>query len=364
VAHDFNNMLSVIRWGTEAALEQLAPGDAARADLEEVRVAATRSIDLTRQLLAFARKQTVKPQVLDLNQAVSSMHKMLERLIGEDVDFQWQPGAGLWPVTMDPAQLDQVLANLCVNARDAITGNGRIIIATRNVTIDGREAQRIPGMVPGDYATLSVGDDGSGMDEATLAHLFEPFFTTKALGKGTGLGLATSYGVVTQNHGFIGVQSTPGRGTTFTVYLPRKALAAAPGLPVSRQVVTARASATVLLVEDEPALLRITQRMLADRGYTVIAAGRPTEALALSKQFAGPIQVLVSDVVMPEMNGKQLADQLVAQRPELRCLFISGYTADVIAPHGVLDANTHFLQKPFDASELVGKVQELLDARR
>jgi PAS domain S-box-containing protein len=360
VAHDFNNMLSVILWYAESALDKAGAGHAIAPDLEQIRQAAERSAELTRQLLAFARKQPVAPKVLDLNAAVGGTLKMLQRMIGEDIQLQWRPGPGLWPVKVDPSQVDQVLANLCVNSRDAIHGSGRIIIETANAALGPGQVAGQPGMKPGDHVLLTVSDDGAGMDPATLALIFEPFFTTKELGKGTGLGLATVYGIVKQNQGFISASSQPGVGTTFKVYLPRHAVLEAVEAAVALPAAAAAAQATILLVEDEPALLTMAQRMLEALGYTVVASTDPAEALRLAAARTEPLDLLVSDVVMPGMNGGQLAQALQRQRPGLKCLFMSGYTADVIAPHGVLDEGMHFMQKPFTRQGLAAKVAQAL----
>jgi len=291
---------------------------------------------------------------------------MLERLIGEDIRIEWRPSPGAWPVRIDPSQVDQVVANLCVNARDAIRGSGRIAIETANVHVTAQQAAMQGGWMAGDYVVLTVTDDGVGMDKATLAMVFEPFFTTKEVGKGTGLGLATVYGIVKQNGGFISVTSQPGGGTTFCVYLPRHGESPA-GLPPSSvpelvrgEVGPAPSGVTVLLVEDEPTLLAITGRMLRAIGYVVLTASTPDDALRLSEARREPIDVLLSDVVMPGMNGQQLAEALARTRPGLKCLFMSGYTADVIATHGVLDAGVHFLQKPFTRHELAARVRAVL----
>jgi len=363
VAHDFNNMLGVILGHADLALAQVDPAQPLHADLREIRGAAVRSAALTRQLLAFARKQTILPKVLDLNETVAGMLHMLERLIGEDVSLQWQPGPDLWPVKVDPSQIDQLLANLCVNARDAISGVGEIAIATDNCDVDENYCAANPGIAPGPFVRLIVSDDGSGMDKETLSHLFEPFFTTKVLGKGTGLGLATVYGVVKQNGGFINAYSEPGHGTTFTIYLPRHVGKAGQAAAVVTAAPTRECGETVLLVEDEPAILRLTQQMLELQGYTVLAALRPGEAVRLAEAHAGDIHLLVTDVVMPEMNGRVLARQVIALYPKIKRLFMSGYTADIIAHQGVLDSGVQFIQKPFSREALLTKVREALDAR-
>ena len=362
VAHDFNNMLGVIMGHTELVLADLEPGHPLRADIEEISRAAGRSADLTRQLLAFARKQTVLPQVLDLNATVAGMLKMLGRLIGEDINLLWVPGADLWPVCIDPAQLDQILANLCVNARDAISGVGHVTIRTSMLTMSEDAEDRPQGFVPGSYVVIEVSDDGAGMASDVLAHVFEPFFTTKGVGRGTGLGLSTVFGIVKQNDGYIGIDSAPGRGTTVWIYLPR-AEGAGVAPDEARAAETPRGSGqTILLVEDEPALLDLGATVLRRLGYTVLAAGTPGKALRLAKAHVGRIELLITDVVMPEMNGVELAAKVEALAPHARRLFTSGYTADVMAHRGVLDARVQFLQKPFSMQALAMKVRETLDA--
>ena len=361
IAHDFNNMLGVILGHTEMALDQTDLSHQLRTDLEQIRKAAQRSADLTGQLLAFARKQTVSPKVLDLNDIVEGMLKMLRRLIGEDIHLVWLPGRNLWPVRMDPSQIDQILANLCVNARDAITGVGNVTIQAGTEYLDEAFCANHTDCMPGDYVLLIVSDNGCGMDKETLDKLFEPFFTTKETGKGTGLGLATVYGIVKQNEGCIEVDSKPGQGTTFKIYLPRY-------IGKAEQIGTAEfpehiggGRETILLVEDESAILAMTKRMLERQGYHVLTATTPGEALHVAGEYAGEIQLLITDVVMPEMNGRDLAGKLLSCYPNLKRLFMSGYTADVIAHHGVLDAGVHFIQKPFSLAGLAAKVRDVLD---
>ena len=361
VAHDFNNMLGVILGHAEMALETTGPDQPIHADLQEIRKAAERSADLTRQLLAFARKQTIATKVLDLNETVEGMLKMLRRLIGENIALDWRPGRDLWPVKMDPGQIDQILANLCVNARDALGAGGKITIETGTRAFDESEARRHPGIAPGDYAQLTVSDNGCGMDRETLNNLFEPFFTTKAVGKGTGLGLATVYGAVKQNHGYIDVDSEPGRGTTFRIYLPRHADKAGAGSNTRPAAPAAPGKETVLLVEDEPAILNIGKTMLERLGYHVLGAATPGEAIRAAEDHSGEIHLLMTDVVMPEMNGRDLAKNLLSIYPNLKRLFMSGYTADVIAHHGVLHEGVDFIQKPFSMNELSAKVRQALD---
>jgi nitrogen-specific signal transduction histidine kinase len=361
VAHDFNNMLGVIFGHTEMALEDLDPAAPLHASLQAVQHAAERSAALTRQLLAFARKQTIAPKVIDINDTVEGMLKMLRRLIGEDIDLLWQPGRNLQSVKVDPSQIDQLLANLCVNARDAIAGVGKVTIETDAKTLDEVYCADHLGVLPGEYVLLAVSDDGCGMNKKTLNHIFEPFFTTKGEGKGTGLGLASVFGMVKQNNGFINVYSEPGKGTTFKIYLPVYAVksvgvvAKAPDLPAEH------GNETILLVEDEPAILHMTTMMLTRLGYTVVAAATPGEAIRLALEYPGRIDLLMTDVVMPEMNGRELAGNLLSQLPGLKHLFMSGYTANVIAHHGVLDEGVHFIQKPFSMKDLGGKLREALE---
>jgi PAS domain S-box-containing protein len=362
VAHDFNNMLSVIIGHTELALQQVSPFHPLSADLKEILTAAERSAALTRQLLAFARKQTIVPRVLDLNETVAGILKMLRPLIGENIDLAWRPGDGVWPVRMDPSQIDQILANLCVNARDAISGVGRISIETRRVTVDTDLCARQPELAPGEYALLTVSDDGAGMDSEILGKIFEPFFTTKEIGRGTGLGLATVYGIVKQNKGFINVYSENGQGTTFKIYLPRHA-----GETVKTQGRDAVAPApggheTILLVEDEHSILRMAKLALKNMGYRVLAAATPGKAIRLAKTHDGEIHLLIVDMVMPEMNGLELAKHVASLYPDIVRLYMSGYSGDVVAHHGMLDEAVNFIQKPFSMHDLAVKVRTVLES--
>jgi len=360
VAHDFNNMLSVILGNADLTLQGMASDDPHRLDVEQIMEAGKRSSDLTSQLLAFARQQTIAPLVVDLNDTITNMLKMLRRLIGEDVELIWRPTAGAGRVKVDPSQIDQILANLAVNARDAISSVGTLILETRNVVLDRAFVSAHPGAEAGPFVLLAVSDNGPGMDKETLSRVFEPFFTTKAVGQGTGLGLATVYGIVKQNKGFITVYSELGQGTTFKIYLPQST--ERPKRP-SRSDMTQtppRGTETILLVEDEEALLRLGQKLLERLGYTVFAAGTAQAALALSAK-AGVIDVLVTDVIMPQMSGREVCKALQVDRPELKCLFLSGYTADVIAHRGVLDDGVHFLQKPFTVDQLARKLRIVID---
>ncbi len=360
VAHDFNNMLSVIIGNAELALGRIPPDDALRADLKEILNAAGRSTDITRQLLAFARKQTISPEALNLNDTVEGMLKMLRRLIGENIDLAWQPGKNLTPVKVDPSQIDQILANLCVNARDAITGAGKLTIETGNVSFDEQYCAIHAGFTPGDYVMLAVSDDGCGMDRETVENIFEPFFTTKGVGKGTGLGLSTVYGIVKQNDGFINVYSEPDQGTTFKIYLPSHGDEKAEAKARESTEIPAGKGETVLIVEDEASILDLAQTILETLGYNVLAAATPGKATALAKKHSGDIHLLITDVVMPEMNGKDLAAKLKTSYPDLKVLFMSGYTANVIAHQGVLDEGVNFIPKPFTTMDLAIKIREAL----
>lgn len=361
IAHDFNNMLGVILGNTEIALTSMAADDPAHESLREIESAATRSADLTRQLLAFARRQTATPEVLDLNATIARTLKMLRRLIGEDIALSWQPGNELWPVKIDPSQVDQVLANLCVNARDAIEGVGRIAIQTTNTKLSPGEIRPLECVPPGDYVQLTVSDTGCGMDAETMARVFEPFFTTKKAGDGTGLGLATVYGIVHQNHGLVDVISKPESGSTFRILLPRHG--GRIGLQPRGGVLhpDRRGNETILLVEDESAMLRLCSRSLDELGYHVIHAGSPGEALALAERHEGQIQLLLTDVVMPEMNGRDLAAHLAELYPDIKRLYMSGYSADVVARQGIVSKDVHLLQKPFSRHELAAGVRHVLE---
>ncbi len=361
VAHDFNNMLGVILGHTEMALDEIDPSAPLYANLQAVQQAAERSAALTRQLLAFARKQTIAPKVIDLNKTVEGMLKMLRRLIGEDIDLIWLPGRNLCPVKIDPAQIDQILVNLCVNARDAFDGKGKIIIETDTKILDDVYCADHLGFLPGEYVLLEVSDNGCGMDKKTLDQIFEPFFTTKEQGKGTGLGLASVFGMVKQNNGFINVYSEPGQGTTFKIYLPAYAVKSDGMVEKTPNLPAEQGNETILLVEDETAILEMTTMMLARLGYTVVAAATPGEAIRLAHEYQGRIDLLMTDVVMPEMNGRELAGNLLSHYPDLKRLFMSGYTANVIAHHGVLDQGVHFIQKPFSKTDLGKKLREALE---
>jgi len=366
VAHDFNNILTAIIGSAELLIEDLPEGHEHRVDAEEIRRAAGRAADLTRQLLAFSRQQVLAPKVLDLNAIVRSVERMLRRLIGENIELRTALAGDLGAVRADPSQLEQVILNLAVNARDAMPHGGKLTIETANVELDEQYARDHVTAGPGAHVLLAVSDTGSGMDEATRAHLFEPFFTTKEIGRGTGLGLATVYGVVKQSGGHIWVYSEPDHGATFKIYLPRVAEAPEPLAAAEPGGVraAARGSETILLVEDEQIVRSLARRVLTQQGYTVLEAPAGAEALAVSDAHAGEIHLLLTDVVMPGIGGRELARQLAERRPRARVLYLSGYSDDAIVRHGLLDPGTFFLQKPFTPQALTRKVRQVLDAGR
>ena len=362
IAHDFNNLLTAILGSTQLLLQATPPGDVRREDVEEIRNAGLRAAGLTRQLLAFSRRQVLAPKVLELNAVVANMDKMLRRLIGDDVELATALHAEAGAVNADPGQLEQVLLNLVVNARDAMPGGGRVLIETTRLLLRDELVERRHRLAPGDYVCLAVTDSGLGMDEATQAHLFEPFFTTKEVGKGTGLGLATVYGIVKQSGGYIWVYSEPGRGTTVKVYLPRVPGAAEPPLPEPEPPALRGGHETVLLVEDAAPVRTLARRSLEACGYQVIDAADGPSALELSARHTGEIAVLVTDVVMPGMSGRELAERLAPTRPAMKVLYTSGYTDDAMVRQGVLNAGVAFLQKPFVPDSLARKVREVLDS--
>ncbi|SHO52334.1 PAS domain S-box-containing protein [Desulfopila aestuarii DSM 18488] len=362
VAHDFNNMLNVILGYGNIILEKTRADDPLHECAQEIVDAGNRSATITRQLLAFARKQTIAPKVLDLNETIEKMLRMLRRLIGENIQLNWHPSS-VWPVFIDPSQLDQILTNLCVNARDAIGDVGKIIIETETTTFDEIYCSQHPGSIPGEFALLSVSDNGIGMDAHTVSKIFEPFFTTKELSKGTGLGLATVYGIIKQNNGFINVYSEPGQGTTFKIYLPRHTKQITTGQKKEEDAIMHGRGEIILVVEDEASILKLASRILTSLGYVALTANSPQEAVKLAKENEKRIDLLITDVIMPEMNGRDLADVLLALHPNLKCLFMSGYTSTVIAEKGVLEEGTHFIQKPFSARDLGVKVTEVLKSQ-
>jgi PAS domain S-box-containing protein len=361
VAHDFNNMLGVILGYAQLAITETPSGEKLHSDLQEIINAARRSTDLTRQLLAFARRQSIDPRVMNLNEITVNLLNMVQRLIGEDIKLVWKPGHDLSLVKVDPAQIDQLLVNLAVNSRDAIETVGVMTVETANVSFDAAYCKDHVGFVPGDYVMLAISDDGRGIPQDVIDHIFEPFFTTKDTSKGTGLGLSMVYGIVKQNNGFINVYSEPGQGTTIRIYLPI-VQGEATAVTAADEKIATGGSETVLIVEDEEEILNIGKTVLRRAGYTVLDTTSPDTALRLAKEYEGAIDLLITDVIMPEMNGKDLRDRLVELRPGIKVLFMSGYTADVIAERGVLEAGVMFLQKPFSVNALAVKVREVLDS--
>jgi PAS domain S-box-containing protein len=361
VAHDFNNMLTIITGNTEIILEDANPREPIVPHLREIKKAAQRSTDLTRQLLAFARKQTIAPKIIDLNETIEGMLTMLQRLIGEDIDLAWIPKSELWLVKIDPSQVDQVLANLLANARDAIKGVGKVTIETDNVSFDAGYCREHDGFKPGQYVMIGVSDSGIGMTQKTLENVFEPFFTTKEFGKGIGLGLAMVYGIVRQNNGFINVYSEVKMGTTFKLYFPKYIIEDAQEQKETASYGEFGGGETILLVEDERGILKMTTMMLERLGYKVLPASGPAEAIRIGASYPGQIQMLMTDVVMPEMSGRDVAEKLMQSYPGLKCLFMSGYTANVIADRGVLERGINFLSKPFSMQDLSAKIRQMLD---
>ncbi len=361
VAHDFNNMLSVILGYSELIASRLQPLDPILGPLNGVRSAANRSAELTRQLLAFSRKQPIAPRMIDLNEHTKSMESLLTRIIGEDIALTFELSPQLWPVSMDPAQIDQVLANLAVNSRDAMPRGGKLTVHTSNTTFSKEYSETHPGFASGDFVVLAVNDTGCGMDSETLDHAFEPFFTTKPEGKGTGLGLSTVYGIAQQNNGFVDISSEPGRGTTVRLAIPRYS-----GREESTKTPVVEDASpggweTILLVEDEAPIREMVKIMLEGMGYTVLSAANPDDALVLCRKHSEALHLLFTDVIMPKMNGKELERKIRAIKPDIRTLFMSGYTASAIAHLGVLEKGTCLLQKPFTMDALAKKVREALE---
>ena len=360
IAHDFNNMLTIMIGYGEQVMSRLAADDSIRRDVAEMVNAARRSAELTRQLLAFSRQQTVLPKAVDLNERIGISLKMLKRLVGEDIDLRFAPGSNLGTIHIDPSQLEQILANLTVNARDAIAGTGLIRIETANKTLDESYCAFHEGFVPGEYVVVTFSDSGSGIDQEALPKIFEPFFTTKEEGKGTGLGLSTVYGIVKQNCGFINVYSEQGQGTTFKIYFPRHFGPAVKPLAVQEATLQG-GTETLLLVEDEIQILAMCQRLLEKQGYRVLAASSPEEALQQCGQFQEEIHLLVTDLIMPAMNGRELFEKISLLKPGIKVLIMSGYTADIISKRGGLAEGDHFIQKPFSNRDFILKVRQVLN---
>jgi len=364
IAHDFNNVLTAVLGSIELLLLDAPPDRPHREELDIIRDAATRAKDLIRQLLAFSARQVLQPMVVDLNHLVKDIAKMLRRLIGEDVALETTLAPGLGAVRVDTGQIEQVLVNLAVNARDAMPQGGRLAIATGNIELDGTRASPAATVPPGRYVLLQVSDTGAGMDALVQAHVFEPFFTTKPRGKGTGLGLATVYGIVRQSGGHITLDSALGQGATFRIYLPRVEAPLDAARGSSPVVAPAAGNETILVAEDERLVRVLAQKVLERAGYRVVVAVGGADALALAERHDGPIHLLLTDVVMPEMNGRDLARRLAALRPGVRVLYMSGYADEAVAQHGVLDPGTAFLQKPFTPEGLAKKVRSVLDEPR
>ncbi|PYV87947.1 MAG: hybrid sensor histidine kinase/response regulator [Acidobacteria bacterium] len=363
IAHDFNNLLTGITGYSELLLNSLRPEDPMRGNLEEIRKAAARAASLTHQLLAFSRQQVLRPVILDLNALLANLHKMLRRLIGEDIELVTLLGPGLGRVEADRGQMEQVIMNLVVNARDAMPEGGRLILETANEELDEDYARTHPPTEPGSYVMLAISDTGCGMGPDTLARIFDPFFTTKEQGKGTGLGLSTVYGIIKQSDGYIWAYSEPGQGTTFKVYLPQvQGEVSVEAETVPAPVELPLGSETVLLVEDEDSVRNLVRTILRKNGYTVLEARHGAEALRVAIQHTGPIHLMLTDVVMPLMSGRQLAERLAPLRPDMKVIYMSGYTDQAIVHHGVLEPGTIFLQKPFTPNSLACKVREVLDA--
>ena len=360
IAHDFNNLLTAINGYSELGLKRLATEDPLRGNLEEIKKAGSRAAALTRQLLAFSRKQVLLPKVFDLNCLVLDLEMMLRRLIGEDIELRTAPGPALGSVLADPGQVEQVIVNLAVNARDAMPGGGNLTIETSNVFLDEEYCNQHVSVAPGPYVMLAVSDTGAGIDEDVREHIFEPFFTTKEVNKGTGLGLSTVYGIVKQSEGHIWVYSEVGRGTSFKVYFP--CVDKAPDQTAYRSAKDGdlRGSETVLLAEDEQMLRDLAKQVLEMYGYRVLEAGSGDEALSICEKYEGSIQLLITDVVMPRMSGRDLADKAGKLRPEMKIIYMSGYTNSAIVHQGVVESGAAFIQKPFAPQELASVVRSVL----
>ena len=361
IAHDFNNLMTAVTGYSELALRSLSKDDALRPKLEVIKSAGERAAALTRQLLAFSRKQMLQPKVLDLNGVVTGMAQMMPRVIGEHIDLRFRLGESLGQIKADPGQIEQVLLNLAVNARDAMPNGGCLTIKTENVHLSGKFGRPGLAVEPGHYVMMSVSDTGLGMDVETQSHIFEPFYTTKGVGKGTGLGLSTVYGIVKQSGGSLWVYSEVGKGTIFKIYLPRVNEIIESDEIECESAAVARGQETVLLVEDEDVVRNLSREILETYGYSVLVAANGREGLSVGKEFQGQIDLVITDVIMPQMSGREMAEALRTIRPATRVLFMSGFTDDVIVHHGVLEEKVFFIQKPFSPEALATKAREVLD---
>ncbi len=362
VAHDFNNMLSIIIGNSDLILRSLDKTDSLYRKIEKISQAAERSADLTRQLLAFARQQTIRPEILDINETIGAMLRMVRRLIGEDITLRWEPGKNVGKVCADPSQIDQIIINLVINARDAIGHkSGRIIIGTESIYFDREYCKRNTEYTEGEYVRINISDDGCGIEKEDCKKIFEPFFTTKSKDRGTGLGLSTVYGIVRQNNGYINVYSEPGTGTTFKIYLPVSKNVIHPETAAAEKSGPKKGHETILVVEDEKEILEMIKESLEDAGYSIISCSSPVEALNKAREYSGNIDLLLTDVIMPEMNGRELSKSLMSLYPGIRRLFMSGYTADIIAHQGILESEINFIQKPFAIDRLFRQIREILD---
>ena len=360
VAHDFNNMLNVILGYTELIMSDIASEDPLYSKIEQINKAAERSANITKQLLGFSRKQVIAPKPLVINEALVDIEKMISRLIREDIDILYDLQKNPWTVNLDPSQMDQVIMNLALNARDAMPNGGKLVVETKNVIFDDAYCSKHPGFIRGEFVMASVSDDGMGMDKETQAHIFEPFYTTKALGKGTGMGLATVYGIVKQNNGFIDVYSEPGQGTTLKIYMPRWTENQVKTDKIAEvEKINTSKPATILLVEDDELHLKLTETFLRNGGHEVIPFLSPNDALEYCKEENPEIHVLLTDVIMPGINGKYLSERIQKIRTDVKTIFMSGYAENLIAHRGILDGNASFINKPFTMKELLGKIQEL-----
>ena len=366
VAHDFNNLLTVILSCAEVVAAGMREDDPIMEDIRDIRKAGKRAASLTRQLLAFSRRQMIQPQIMDLNELIADLERMLRRLIGADIDMPFTPTPGLWKVEADPGQIEQIIVNITINARDAMPDGGRLTIETANVELDEEYVDYRSMVTPGEYVMIAITDTGCGMDAETMKNVFEPFFTTKETGKGTGLGLSVAYGIVKQHKGNIWVYSEPEKGTVFKIYLPRclKKSGQEYRSRAPIKIAELRGSETVLAVDDDDTILRAVVRMLKQHGYNMLQAANGEEAKVVADEYEGPIHLLLTDVVMPGMSGRETAESVLVGRSEMNLLFMSGYTGNAIAHHGVLDPEVNFISKPFSSDDLARKVRMVLDESR